>query len=175
MLLPIGQPGVFKLVLCWLLWGLFISQSSTEIKTDYLSIIMDPDEVPLDEQCERLPYDASKWEFARERLKLGNVSVRQSPDPGMSTYCMHCFATQRPGKGVGAGAKAPARCRAARSGDRERLLALSAALGHLLRAADTRRPLGTLKRAVKAEKRGRQHSPAGALQAQVRLVTTGRS
>lgn len=34
---------------------------------------MDPDEVPLDEQCERLPYDASKWEFARERLKLGNV------------------------------------------------------------------------------------------------------
>lgn len=35
---------------------------------------MDPDEVPLDEQCERLPYDASKWEFARERLKLGDVS-----------------------------------------------------------------------------------------------------
>lgn len=48
-----------------------ISQSSSEIKADYLSIIMDPDEVPLDEQCERLPYDASKWEFARERLKLG--------------------------------------------------------------------------------------------------------
>lgn len=36
---------------------------------------MDPGEVPLDEQCERLPYDASKWEFARERLKLGNVLV----------------------------------------------------------------------------------------------------
>lgn len=34
---------------------------------------MDPDEVPLDEQCERLPYDASKWEIARERLKLGNI------------------------------------------------------------------------------------------------------
>lgn len=41
----------------------------------YLSIIMDPDEVPLDEQCERLPYDASKWEIARERLKLGNVGM----------------------------------------------------------------------------------------------------
>lgn len=41
----------------------------------YLSIIMDPDEVPLDEQCERLPYDASKWEIARERLKLGNVGI----------------------------------------------------------------------------------------------------
>nr|XP_055100549.1 vascular endothelial growth factor receptor 1 isoform X1 [Symphalangus syndactylus] len=60
--------------LFWLLLTLFIrkmKRSSSEIKTDYLSIIMDPDEVPLDEQCERLPYDASKWEFARERLKLG--------------------------------------------------------------------------------------------------------
>ncbi|XP_057389214.1 vascular endothelial growth factor receptor 1 isoform X1 [Balaenoptera acutorostrata] len=60
--------------LFWLLLTLFIrklKRSSSEIKTDYLSIIVDPDEVPLDEQCERLPYDASKWEFARERLKLG--------------------------------------------------------------------------------------------------------
>ncbi|XP_054986449.1 LOW QUALITY PROTEIN: vascular endothelial growth factor receptor 1 [Sorex araneus] len=60
--------------LFWLLLTLFIrklKRSSSEIKTDYLSIIMDPDEVPLDEQCQRLPYDASKWEFARERLKLG--------------------------------------------------------------------------------------------------------
>nr|3VNT_A Chain A, Vascular endothelial growth factor receptor 2 [Homo sapiens]3VO3_A Chain A, Vascular endothelial growth factor receptor 2 [Homo sapiens] len=32
---------------------------------------MDPDELPLDEHCERLPYDASKWEFPRDRLKLG--------------------------------------------------------------------------------------------------------
>lgn len=32
---------------------------------------MDPDELPLDERCERLPYDASKWEFPRDRLKLG--------------------------------------------------------------------------------------------------------
>lgn len=75
---------------------------------------MDPDEVPLDEQCERLPYDASKWEFARERLKLGNVSVRQIPEPGMSTCCMHCFEIlpsrwRRPGKGVGAGVKDPDR------------------------------------------------------------------
>ena len=42
---------------------------------------MDPDEVPLDEQCERLPYDASKWEFARERLKLGKVFVPHIPKP----------------------------------------------------------------------------------------------
>uniref|UniRef100_A0A8D2LUM6 Vascular endothelial growth factor receptor 2 n=1 Tax=Varanus komodoensis TaxID=61221 RepID=A0A8D2LUM6_VARKO len=45
--------------------------SGGELKTGYLSIIMDPDEVPMDEQCERLPYDASKWEFPRDRLKLG--------------------------------------------------------------------------------------------------------
>lgn len=49
---------------------------------------MDPDEVPLDEQCERLPYDASKWEFARERLKLGNIFVQQIPTPILSTYYM---------------------------------------------------------------------------------------
>ncbi|XP_075715896.1 vascular endothelial growth factor receptor 2 [Rhinoderma darwinii] len=42
-----------------------------ELKAGYLSIIMDPGEVPLDEQCERLLYDAMKWEFPRERLKLG--------------------------------------------------------------------------------------------------------
>ncbi|KAM6150550.1 vascular endothelial growth factor receptor 2 [Erethizon dorsatum] len=42
-----------------------------ELKTGYLSIVMDPDEMPLDERCERLPYDASKWEFPRDRLKLG--------------------------------------------------------------------------------------------------------
>lgn len=48
-----------------------------ELKTGYLSIIMDPDEVPMDEQCERLPYDATKWEFPRDRLKLGMLSSCQ--------------------------------------------------------------------------------------------------
>ncbi|XP_054829736.1 vascular endothelial growth factor receptor 1 [Eublepharis macularius] len=66
--------------LFWLLLTLFIRKLkrpySSGIKTDYLSIIMDPEEVPLDEQCERLPYDASKWEFARERLKLGKTLGR---------------------------------------------------------------------------------------------------
>uniref|UniRef100_A0A670I2M7 Vascular endothelial growth factor receptor 1 n=1 Tax=Podarcis muralis TaxID=64176 RepID=A0A670I2M7_PODMU len=66
--------------LFWLLLTLFIRKLkkpySSEIKTDYLSIIMDPEEVPLDEQCERLPYEASKWEFARERLKLGKTLGR---------------------------------------------------------------------------------------------------
>lgn len=42
-----------------------------DIKTGYLSIIMDPGEVPLDEQCEYLPYDSSQWEVSRDRLRLG--------------------------------------------------------------------------------------------------------
>lgn len=42
-----------------------------DIKTGYLSIIMDPGEVPLDEQCECLPYDSSQWEISRDKLRLG--------------------------------------------------------------------------------------------------------
>ncbi|XP_053328514.1 vascular endothelial growth factor receptor kdr-like [Spea bombifrons] len=63
--------------LFWLLLTLFIRKMkkphASELKTGYLSIIMDPDEVPLDEQCERLPYDSSKWEFPRDRLSLGKT------------------------------------------------------------------------------------------------------
>ncbi|XP_069842670.1 vascular endothelial growth factor receptor kdr-like [Dendropsophus ebraccatus] len=63
--------------LFWLLLTLFIRKlkkpNASEIKTGYLSIIMDPDEMPLDEQCERLPYDSSKWEFPRDRLSLGKT------------------------------------------------------------------------------------------------------
>ncbi|XP_031713580.1 vascular endothelial growth factor receptor 3 [Anarrhichthys ocellatus] len=44
-----------------------------DIKTGYLSIIMDPGEVPLDEQCEYLPYDSSQWEVSRDKLRLGKV------------------------------------------------------------------------------------------------------
>ncbi|XP_063288150.1 vascular endothelial growth factor receptor kdr-like [Pelobates fuscus] len=63
--------------LFWLLLTLFIRKMkkphASEIKTGYLSIIMDPDEIPLDEQCERLPYDSTKWEFPRDRLSLGKT------------------------------------------------------------------------------------------------------
>ncbi|XP_063793268.1 vascular endothelial growth factor receptor kdr-like [Pseudophryne corroboree] len=63
--------------LFWLLLTLFIRKlkkpHASEMKTGYLSIIMDPDEMPLDEQCERLPYDSSKWEFPRDRLSLGKT------------------------------------------------------------------------------------------------------
>ncbi|MEE6497133.1 hypothetical protein FKM82_002613 [Ascaphus truei] len=63
--------------LFWLLLTLFIRKlkkpHASEMKTGYLSIIMDPEEMPLDEQCERLPYDSSKWEFPRDRLSLGKT------------------------------------------------------------------------------------------------------
>uniref|UniRef100_A0A8C9RR54 receptor protein-tyrosine kinase n=1 Tax=Scleropages formosus TaxID=113540 RepID=A0A8C9RR54_SCLFO len=61
----------------WLMLVLFIRKlkkpSSADIQRGYLSIIMDPDEMPLDEQCDRLPYDSSKWEFPRDRLRLGKT------------------------------------------------------------------------------------------------------
>ncbi|XP_056295178.1 vascular endothelial growth factor receptor 3 isoform X2 [Pseudoliparis swirei] len=44
-----------------------------DMKTGYLSIIMDPGEVPLDEQCEYLPYDSSQWEISRDTFRLGKV------------------------------------------------------------------------------------------------------
>ncbi|XP_061690648.1 vascular endothelial growth factor receptor kdr-like isoform X2 [Syngnathoides biaculeatus] len=37
------------------------------------SIIIDPDECPLDEQNDLLQYDGSKWEFPRDRLRLGKT------------------------------------------------------------------------------------------------------
>lgn len=35
------------------------------------SIIIDPDECPLEDQNDLLQYDSSKWEFPRDRLRLG--------------------------------------------------------------------------------------------------------
>ena len=58
---------------------LFLSEfqvNPADIKTGYLSIIMDPGEVPLDEQCEYLPYDSSQWEISRDRLRLGEEAGR---------------------------------------------------------------------------------------------------
>ncbi|XP_069749000.1 vascular endothelial growth factor receptor kdr-like isoform X2 [Narcine bancroftii] len=63
--------------LFWLLLTLFIRKlkkpSTVDVKTGYLSIIMDPDEMPLDEQCDHFQYDSTKWEFPRDRLKLGKT------------------------------------------------------------------------------------------------------
>uniref|UniRef100_H3BW97 receptor protein-tyrosine kinase n=1 Tax=Tetraodon nigroviridis TaxID=99883 RepID=H3BW97_TETNG len=51
----------------------FLSQTNGgDLKTGYLSMILDSEDMPMDEQCERLTYDANKWEFPRDRLKLGD-------------------------------------------------------------------------------------------------------
>lgn len=39
-------------------------------------MILDSEDIPMDEQCERLTYDANKWEFPRDRLKLGETQRR---------------------------------------------------------------------------------------------------
>lgn len=52
----------------------------------YLSIIMDPDQMPLDEQCDRLPYDSNKWEFPRDRLRLGEFK-----DPFRLLLTKNCY------------------------------------------------------------------------------------
>uniref|UniRef100_A0A8C9X559 receptor protein-tyrosine kinase n=1 Tax=Sander lucioperca TaxID=283035 RepID=A0A8C9X559_SANLU len=61
--------------LFWLLLTLFIRKlkqpNSSNTKPEYLSIILDRGEGPIEEQCERLQYDPNQWEFPRERLKLG--------------------------------------------------------------------------------------------------------
>ncbi|XP_070783880.1 vascular endothelial growth factor receptor 1 isoform X2 [Enoplosus armatus] len=61
--------------LFWLLLTLFIRKlkqpNSSNTKPEYLSIILDSGDGPIEEQCERLQYDPNQWEFPRERLKLG--------------------------------------------------------------------------------------------------------
>ncbi|XP_060755794.1 vascular endothelial growth factor receptor 1 isoform X1 [Neoarius graeffei] len=60
--------------LFWLLLTLLIRKlrqpNSTNGKTEYLPIILHQGEGPLDEHCDRLQYDAEKWEFPQERLQL---------------------------------------------------------------------------------------------------------
>lgn len=57
----------------------FVSQpSSSNGKTEYLPIILHQGEGPLDEHCDRLQYDAEKWEFPQERLQLGRYLVFMS-------------------------------------------------------------------------------------------------
>lgn len=42
----------------------------------YLVPILDPKEMPLAEQAERLSYDPKKWEIPRDRLKFGKTLGR---------------------------------------------------------------------------------------------------
>uniref|UniRef100_A0A7N4V7K0 Vascular endothelial growth factor receptor 3 n=1 Tax=Sarcophilus harrisii TaxID=9305 RepID=A0A7N4V7K0_SARHA len=70
-LIGTGVIAVFFWILLILIFCNMKRPAHADIKTGYLSIIMDPGEVALEDQCEYLPYDSSKWEFPRERLHLG--------------------------------------------------------------------------------------------------------
>lgn len=74
LIVPIGS--VVIAMFFWLLIVFVIRgrkrPSGGELKTGYLSMILDSEDMPMDEQCERLTYDANKWEFPRDRLKLGD-------------------------------------------------------------------------------------------------------
>ncbi|KAM4748526.1 vascular endothelial growth factor receptor 3 [Rhinophrynus dorsalis] len=72
-LIGTGVIAVFFWILLILIFCNIKRPNHSDIKTGYLSIIMDPGEVPLEEQCEYLPYDSTKWEFPRDRLRLGKV------------------------------------------------------------------------------------------------------
>uniref|UniRef100_A0A8C4GRY0 receptor protein-tyrosine kinase n=1 Tax=Dicentrarchus labrax TaxID=13489 RepID=A0A8C4GRY0_DICLA len=72
LIVPIGS--VVIAMFFWLLIVFVIRgrkrPNGGDLKTGYLSMILDSEDMPMDEQCERLTYDANKWEFPRDRLKL---------------------------------------------------------------------------------------------------------
>uniref|UniRef100_A0A4W5KGI8 receptor protein-tyrosine kinase n=1 Tax=Hucho hucho TaxID=62062 RepID=A0A4W5KGI8_9TELE len=74
LIVPIGS--VVIAMFFWLLIVFVIRSrkrtNNGDMKTGYLSIILDSEDMPIDEHCERLTYDANKWEFPRDRLKLGD-------------------------------------------------------------------------------------------------------
>ncbi|KAK2849329.1 hypothetical protein Q5P01_009163 [Channa striata] len=72
-LIGTGVIAVFFWALLILIFCNVKRVNPADIKTGYLSIIMDPGVVPLDEQSEYLPYDSSQWEISRDRLRLGKV------------------------------------------------------------------------------------------------------
>ncbi|KTG31334.1 hypothetical protein cypCar_00002443 [Cyprinus carpio] len=84
LIMPIG--AVVIAMFLWLLIVFVIRNrkrpNEGDLKTGYLSIILDSDDMPMDEHCERLTYDANKWEFPRDRLKLGPLMV-------IVEYCKH--------------------------------------------------------------------------------------
>ncbi|XP_060933852.1 vascular endothelial growth factor receptor 2 isoform X1 [Limanda limanda] len=73
LIVPIGS--VVIAMFFWLLIVFVIRgrkrPNGGDLKPGYLSMILDSEDMPMDEQCERLTYDANKWEFPRDRLKLG--------------------------------------------------------------------------------------------------------
>uniref|UniRef100_A0A8C7XR79 receptor protein-tyrosine kinase n=1 Tax=Oryzias sinensis TaxID=183150 RepID=A0A8C7XR79_9TELE len=79
-----GKPNIEVIILVctgaaatflWLMLILFIRKLRKQPAHYKMgpSIIIDPDEYPLNEQDDLLQYDSSKWEFPRDRLRLGKT------------------------------------------------------------------------------------------------------
>ncbi|XP_019935437.2 vascular endothelial growth factor receptor kdr-like isoform X1 [Paralichthys olivaceus] len=79
-----GKPNVEVIILVctgaaatflWLMLILFIRKLRKQPAHYKMgpSIIIDPDECPLEEQSDLLQYDSNKWEFPRDRLRLGKT------------------------------------------------------------------------------------------------------
>lgn len=79
-----GKPNIEVIILVctgaaatllWLMLILFIRKLRKQPPQYKMgpSIIIDPDECPLEEQNDLLQYDSSKWEFPRDRLRLGKT------------------------------------------------------------------------------------------------------
>uniref|UniRef100_A0A672IP80 receptor protein-tyrosine kinase n=1 Tax=Salarias fasciatus TaxID=181472 RepID=A0A672IP80_SALFA len=79
LIVPIGS--VVIAMFFWLLIVFVIRgrkrPNGGDLKTGYLSMILDSEDMPMDEQCERLTYDANKWEFPRDRLKLEGATTSE--------------------------------------------------------------------------------------------------
>lgn len=79
-----GKPNIEVIILVctgaaatflWLMLILFIRKLRKQPAHYKMgpSIIIDPDECPLEDQNDLLQYDSSKWEFPRDRLRLGKT------------------------------------------------------------------------------------------------------
>uniref|UniRef100_A0AAY4DE17 receptor protein-tyrosine kinase n=1 Tax=Denticeps clupeoides TaxID=299321 RepID=A0AAY4DE17_9TELE len=79
LIVPIG--AVVVAIFFWLLIVFVIRSrkqaNDIDLKAGYLSMILDSEDMPMDEQCERLTYDANKWEFPRDRLKLEGATANE--------------------------------------------------------------------------------------------------
>uniref|UniRef100_A0A8D3CVA6 receptor protein-tyrosine kinase n=1 Tax=Scophthalmus maximus TaxID=52904 RepID=A0A8D3CVA6_SCOMX len=79
LIVPIGS--VVIAMFFWLLIVFVIRgrkrPNGGDLKPGYLSMILDAEDMPMDEQCERLTYDANKWEFPRDRLKLEGATTSE--------------------------------------------------------------------------------------------------
>lgn len=65
-----------------------LKPNNSRTKAEYLSIILDTGEGPREEQCERLQYDPGQWEFPRERLKLGTLTLNERVTQRMQIHLM---------------------------------------------------------------------------------------